>query len=68
MSIINLGLQCIGLAREEMSEEHEQLLARAGSMKEIQKLSQKNPHLREAVVDSVASTKNNFLKYLVVCN
>jgi hypothetical protein len=62
MSIINLGLQCIGLAREEMSEEQ------TGSMKEIQKLSQKNPHLREAVVDSVASTKNNFLKYLVVCN
>ena len=57
VSTFNLGLQCVGLAREQMSEEHEQLVAKAGSMKEIRKLSQKHPDLREAVLDSVATAK-----------
>ena len=52
MSIVNLGLQCVGPARGEMSEEHEQLVAKANG-----KLSQKHPDLKEAVVDSVASAK-----------
>lgn len=34
MSIINLGLQCVGLERAQMDEENEQLAAKAGSMKE----------------------------------
>ena len=57
MSIVTLGLQCVGLARGEMSEENEWLVAKAGTMKEIRKLSLKHPGLKEAVVDSVASAK-----------
>lgn len=57
MSIVNLGLQCVGLARGEMSEENERLVAKAGTMKEIRKLSLKHPGLKEAVVDSIASAK-----------
>ncbi len=57
MSIVNLGLQCVGLARGEMGEVNERLVAKAGSMKEIRKLSLKHPGLKEAAMDSVASAK-----------
>ena len=57
MSIVNLGLQCVGLARGEMSEDNERLVAKAGSMKEIRKLSLKHPGLKEVAMDSVASAK-----------
>ena len=33
MSVINLGLQCVGLARKEMSDDDEQLLDKAGNIK-----------------------------------
>ena len=56
MSIVNLGLQSVGLAREDMDEENEQLVAKTGLMKEICKLSQKHPGLK-GVVDSVARAK-----------
>ena len=35
MSVINLGLQCVGLAQNEMNDDNEQLLEKAGNMKEI---------------------------------
>ena len=57
MSIVNLGLQCVGLARGEMSEDNERLVAKAGSMKEIRKLSLKHPGLKEVAMASVASAK-----------
>lgn len=38
-------------------KKNEWLVAKAGSMKEIQKLSQKHPGLKEAILDSVASAK-----------
>ena len=57
MSIVNLGLQSVGLVRKEMDEKHERLVAKDGSMKEIRKLSLKHPDLKEAAMDSVASAK-----------
>ena len=57
MSIVNLGLQSVGLARKEMDDKHECLVAKAGSMKEIRKLSLKHPDMKEAAMDSVASAK-----------
>lgn len=47
MSVVNLGVQCVGLARGEMDEENERLVAKAGTMKEIWKLSLKHPGLKE---------------------
>ena len=64
MSIVNLGLQSVGLAREDMGEENEQLVAKAGSMKEIRKLSLKHPELKEAVMDSVARAKTRLSEVL----
>ena len=57
MSVINLGLQRVGLARKEMSDNDEQLLEKAGNMKEIRAVATKHPKFREAVIDSVARPK-----------
>ena len=57
MSVVNLGLQCVGLARKEMSDEHERLILNAGSLKEIRKVAEKHPSLKEATADSIASVK-----------
>ena len=65
MSVVNLGLQCVDLARGEMDEENERLVAKAGTMKELRKLSLKQPGLKEAVVDSVASDKVRLSQVLV---
>ena len=35
MSVINLGLQCVGLTQNEMNDDNEQLLEKAGNMNEI---------------------------------
>ena len=57
MSVINLGLQCVGLARKEMTDDDEQLLEKAGNMKGIRAIAAKHPEFREAVIDSVARPK-----------
>ena len=57
MSVINLGLQCVGLARDEMDDSNEQLLEKAGNMKEIRAAAAKHPTLGEAIIDSVAGPK-----------
>ena len=48
MSIVNLGRQCVGLARTEMDEENERFAARAGSMKESRSVAAKHPGFKEA--------------------
>ena len=40
-----------------MDEKHKRLVTKAGSMKEIHKLSLKHPDMKEAAVDSIASAK-----------
>ena len=57
MSIVNLGLQCVGLARTEMDEENERLAAKAGSMKESRSIAAKHTSFKEALLDSVAAPK-----------
>ena len=57
MSVINLGLQCVGLARNGMDDDSEQLLGKAGNMKEIRAAAAKHPTLREAIIYSVAGPK-----------
>ena len=57
MSVINLGLQYVGLARKEMSDDDEQLIEKAGNMKEIRAVVTKHPEFREAVIDSVTRPK-----------
>ena len=54
MSIVNLGLQCVGL---EMDDKNERLAARAGNMKEIRSLLAKHPGFEKAVLNSVGSAE-----------
>ena len=56
MSILNLGLQCIGLMRSEMSEELEQDMKKCNSMDDIRKQSKNNPHLKEELINSLQPT------------
>ena len=59
MSIINLGLQSVGLARKEMEQDYERLASKASSMKDFQKFAEKEPgfHEFEAALDSIAYVK-----------
>ncbi len=64
MSIVNLGRQCVGLARTEMDEENERFAARAGSMKESRSVAAKHPGFKEALLDLVASPKITLVKVI----
>ena len=57
MSIVNLGLQCVGLMRQEMSDDHEAAIASCNSMSQIRQVSEKKPEIVLAVLDSIAPVK-----------
>ena len=61
MSIVYLGLQCIGLARKEMGAEFERKASKAKSLKDLQHLAENDPGFRESAVDSMASAKEKLL-------
>ena len=52
MSILNLGLQSVGIMREE-TENYEQLLKSANSLTAIRKLAEEDPAVEEEVIASV---------------
>ncbi len=52
MSILNLGLQSIGLMRTEMSNDSERLMSKCGTINEIRKTAEENSTLK---VDLAAS-------------
>ncbi|PKK56611.1 hypothetical protein RhiirC2_799650 [Rhizophagus irregularis] len=47
MSILNLGLQCVGLIRQEMDVELEEIMSKCNSMNDIRKMAEKTPSLKE---------------------
>jgi hypothetical protein len=55
MSILNLGLQSVGLMRAEMNDESEKLISKCGTMNEIRKIAMENPTLKEDLIDSLQS-------------
>ena len=57
MSVLNLGLQCIGLMCEKMGDEFERLSTRCSSLADLRKMAEKNPSFSEAVSDSVSLVK-----------
>lgn len=57
MSLLNIGLQCIGLMRAKMSPEDEALLKKANSTSAVREAAVKAPALKQAVLESVRSTK-----------
>ena len=54
MSILNLGLQSIGMMRTEMSNDSEGLMSKCGTMNEIRKTAEENPTLN---IDLAASLR-----------
>ena len=57
-SILNLGLQSVGLAREVISnEEIEGAVGKCNNMSEVQKLAEDNPEVRPAGLDAVELVK-----------
>ena len=57
MSILNLGLQAVALAREKMPEEMEAEAARCNSLKTLRALAERNGEFRGASMDSIAPVK-----------
>lgn len=58
MSVLNLGLQSVGLAREVISNEDvEEAVGKCNNMSEILKLAEDNPEVRLACLDAVEPVK-----------
>ena len=53
MSVLNLGLQSIGLIRAEMNDESEKLISKCGIMNEIHKAAEENPTLKGDLIASL---------------
>ena len=58
MSILNLGLQSIGLMRAEMNDESEKLLSKGGTMNEIRQIAKENPTLEKDLIASLQAPIN----------
>jgi hypothetical protein len=58
MSILNLGLQSIGLMRTEMNDESEKLMSKCGTMNEIRKIAEENPTLKRDLTASLQAPIN----------
>lgn len=56
MSILNLGLQCIGLMRGKMSEELEKIMKKCNSMEDIRSESNNESQLKEELINSLNPT------------
>ena len=57
MSILNLGLQYIGLMREKMDENFKKLSSRCNSLADLRKIGEGNPSITDAVADSISPVK-----------
>ena len=57
MSIVNLGLQCVGLMRGKMSEEHEKAIEHCNSLAQLREVSKKKNAVIPAILDSIAPVK-----------
>ena len=54
--MLNIGLQSIGVMRQEMSEERETVLKSCNSMEDIRKAASSNSGLQCSFTDSLQST------------
>ena len=58
MSILNLGLQSIGLMQTEMNDESEKLMSKCGTINEIRKIAEENPTLKRDLTASLQASIN----------
>ena len=67
MSILNLGLQCVGLMRAQMDEKYETKIASCGGLAQLRAKSENDPDLQAAIADSLEVPKVcDILKYFNV--
>ena len=57
MSIINLGLQSVGIARSSVEPDIEAELMKCSSMSQIRKIAEKNPNIIASVEKSLSPVK-----------
>lgn len=57
MSLLNMGLQSVGLMRKEMSTENESIVSGCNSLVALRHAAEQNPHIRENCLDSFESVK-----------
>jgi hypothetical protein len=53
MSILNLGLQSVGLMRTKMNDQSEKLIKGVGTMSEIRKVAEENLNLKKDLIESL---------------
>ena len=56
MSVLNIGLQSVGVMRKEMSEECETILKSCNSMEDIRKVASSNSGFQSSFTDSLQNT------------
>ena len=59
MSVLNLGLQLVGLARRQVEEEMESEIQRCTTMLQIRELALKKPSIKESLLDAVSPVNVN---------
>lgn len=64
MSILNLGLQCVGLMREKGDDEFEKVAAKCNSLSTLREAAKKDPAFQEAAVDSLTHVKSLLVQLL----
>ena len=57
MSLLNLGLQSIGLMRNKMDDVYESAIANCNSMTQLRKVVEKNHSVKDGTLDSVSPVK-----------
>ena len=57
MSFVNLGLQSVGVMRQQMLDEMEKAISNANSMDEIRKVAEKIPEIKQHFMESLKPVK-----------
>ena len=57
MSLLNIGLQSIGLMRKQMDDEFEAAVAKCKNMKQLRAAAENNPTIKDGTLDSIAPVK-----------
>ena len=57
MSVLNLGLQCIGLARDQMPDEFEMEVDKCNNLTELRNIASRKSGILSAVQDSLSPVK-----------
>ena len=57
MSLLNLGLQSVGLMRKQMDDAYETIVSGCNSVNDIRKVAGKYPNIKEGTADSISPVK-----------